>query len=390
MNMKVTVISHEFPPLGTGASNALSHILPRLAGLGWDVNLITAHFGDLPTEEISSGVSIHRVACGRKSIISPSAKELVGFLWQAQRPAYQLVDSQRPDVILAFFTIPAGHIARLVSCRFHIPYVVSLRGSDVPGHNKQRFGGLLEYTRPWVRHIWRNAAAVVAPSSWLRDGALQTAPQQPIEIIPNGIDLEQVGPMNQHTTSHREPLKVIFVGQLIPLKGVDLLLRAVARLPHVRLAVVGDGPERPMLEQLSQELSIDHRTQWHGRLEKHQVFEQLRAADVLLQPTEAEGMSNTVLEALAVGIPVVTTVAGAADLIDHAVEGFVIERSVEAIHQALVRLEDASLRHTMGNAARRRAEQMSWESTAWQWNELLRSITDATHPKTIHLEAIKA
>ena len=376
--MRVLVVCHEYPPLGTGAANALANLLPRMAELGNDVTLLTSAFRDLPLREVDRGVSLERVACGRKSQLSPSASELLQFLWVARRHAPRMCHTFSPDVILSFFSIPGGEVARHAAKKTGIPYVVALRGSDVPGYDRKRFGGLLSLTRPWVRSIWRAADEVVPNSAWLRDLAETTSPTTQFCVIPNGVDSERFrGPTER---DHARALRVLVVGQLIRRKGVDLILKAIETIAPVELHVVGDGPERDSLQRLALQLQVDSRTTWYGHLSQSELITRYRNSDVFAMATEAEGMSNSVLEAMAAGLPVVTTHAGAADVIEDGVDGMIVDREARAFGDAFRRLLSPNLRGKLGLGARRRAEKQTWDAVTQQWLALLKqSASNRTH-----------
>jgi glycosyltransferase involved in cell wall biosynthesis len=110
--------------------------------------------------------------------------------------------------------------------------------------------------------------------------------------------------------------RFVFVGQLIPRKGVDLLLRALAQVASAELAVIGDGPERPALEKLALESGIANRVFWLGKMNAAQVQARIHDADALILPSREDGWGAVVNEALMAGTPVIcSTACGAADLI---------------------------------------------------------------------------
>ncbi len=110
--------------------------------------------------------------------------------------------------------------------------------------------------------------------------------------------------------------RFVFVGQLIPRKGVDLLLRALAQVASAELSVVGDGPERPGLEKLALECGIADRVFWHGSLDAAQAQARIHDADAFILPSREDGWGAVVNEALMAGTPAIcSTACGAADLI---------------------------------------------------------------------------
>jgi glycosyltransferase involved in cell wall biosynthesis len=116
---------------------------------------------------------------------------------------------------------------------------------------------------------------------------------------------------------------VLFVGRLLKVKGVELLLEAMRYAEGARLVIIGDGPQREELERAARGLPVE----FTGILPYEEVRRRMSQAAVLVQPSLAEGMPNTVLEAMAHGVPVVATaVAGLRDLMKDGENGFLIER----------------------------------------------------------------
>jgi glycosyltransferase involved in cell wall biosynthesis len=112
--------------------------------------------------------------------------------------------------------------------------------------------------------------------------------------------------------------RFLFVGQLIPRKGVDLLLRALVRVPHCELAVIGDGPEMECLQKLARECGAEDRVSWLGKMNATRVQGHILDADMLVLPSREDGWGAVVNESLMAGTPVIcSTACGAADLIQH-------------------------------------------------------------------------
>jgi glycosyltransferase involved in cell wall biosynthesis len=157
---------------------------------------------------------------------------------------------------------------------------------------------------------------------------------------------------------------VVGLGRLVPIKGFDLLVRAlpavVAELPAARVVLVGDGAERPRLDALARSLGVTARLEMTGGL--FEVTTHLAAADVLAVPSRNEGMGRVIVEAMALGIPVVATaVGGIPDVVTDGESGRLVPaEDVEALAAALVELgRDEALRGKLGEAAQARAESFS-------------------------------
>jgi sugar transferase (PEP-CTERM/EpsH1 system associated) len=148
------------------------------------------------------------------------------------------------------------------------------------------------------------------------------------------------------------------ISRLDPVKGVDFLIRALAQVNGATLVVVGDGPERAALEALAGDLGVADRIHWAGH--RRDVPYLLPAFDLLVQPSLHEGLPNTVLEAMACGLPVVATaVGGTPEVIVDGLTGLLVPpRDADALAQAMVTLlSNADLRRTMGRAGRERVAQ---------------------------------
>jgi glycosyltransferase involved in cell wall biosynthesis len=157
---------------------------------------------------------------------------------------------------------------------------------------------------------------------------------------------------------------VVGLGRLVPIKGFDLLVRAlpavVTQLPAARLVLVGDGAERPRLDALARSLGVTARLEMTGEL--FDVTTHLAAADVLAVPSRNEGMGRVIVEAMALGIPVVATaVGGIPDVVTDGESGRLVPpEDAEALAAALVELgRDEALRDKLGEAAQARAESFS-------------------------------
>ena len=160
---------------------------------------------------------------------------------------------------------------------------------------------------------------------------------------------------------------VLFVGNLVHVKGVDRLLRAIANVPEARLVVIGDGKQRRSLQDLARSLGIGNRVSWLGRLPQDEVADRMRRADCLCLPSRSEGMPNVVLEALACGTPVVATAVGEVPhIVQNGVNGYVVPTGDdETVSAELVRALDTCLRRSWSpQGISDTVRQYSWEEAA--------------------------
>jgi glycosyltransferase involved in cell wall biosynthesis len=184
--------------------------------------------------------------------------------------------------------------------------------------------------------------------------------------IPNGIDTSYYAPDLEERRRVRERLGftdadmvVGFSGRLDPVKNFDLLLQifslCVHEHPNIRLLLVGDGPERPRLEAWCQTHGIQRSVVFTGQQEN--VLPSLRAMDVFLLTSLREQMPMTILEAMAVGVPVIATNVGEIPhMIDDGIDGFVhhLDTPIKVFGQSLSFLLSPTCRKRMGTSARQK------------------------------------
>lgn len=373
ISMKILILNSEYPPIGGGAGNASANIARRLAGSGNEVMLLTSQFGDLPHDELRSGVHILRVPALRQRMDRSTALEQVSFIFSASFRALNLVREFQPNVTLAFFGLPSGAVAWLLKKIFGVPYVVSLRGGDVPGFRPYDFRLLHKAAAPFLRLIWHDASAVVANSKGLQDLAVAFNPKVQIPIIPNGVDLEQYCAPDRAWSSPR----LLSVGRVVHQKGLDLGVRALAGLKDLEWAwyIAGDGPQKSVLSAMVDSYNLQDRVHFLGWRTAEQLREQYALANLFLFPSRHEGMPNAVLEAMASGLPVVATrIAGSEELVLDGVTGRLVPaEDVDALRESLRQLLlQREAWESMGHASRQRVEQsFSWERVAEQYQSIL-------------------
>lgn len=197
------------------------------------------------------------------------------------------------------FAAPAVWIASLRG----VPVVVNYRGGEA--------GPFLERAGALVRHTMRRAAILALPSGFLLEVFARHGMRG--QVVPNIIDLAHFRPPDTPRQCGTSP-HLIVARNLEALYGNDIALRTfaliAARHPGARLSIAGTGPEAAALQALARELGIADRVTFTGRLDRDQMAALYRDADIMLNPSRADNMPNSVLEALASGLPVVSTDVG--------------------------------------------------------------------------------
>jgi len=189
-----------------------------------------------------------------------------------------------------------------------------------------------------------------------------------LEIIPAVVDLERFRPgldsSGPRTTLHLEGRRVVvFTGRLVAHKGVDVLLQALRELPlDVHLVVVGRGPRLPDLRALARRLGIQDRVHFCPAVRDHELAQYVAAGDVFAFPSQnrLEGFGLAVAEAMACGLPVVTSdMPGVREVIDDGVQGLLVEPLLadDLAEKLRAVLDDPKRARAMGEAGRRRVEE---------------------------------
>jgi glycosyltransferase involved in cell wall biosynthesis len=222
----------------------------------------------------------------------------------------------------------------------------------------------------------RKAGGMLAVSAGLKaDMAAMGMPEEKIRVHYTGVDLERFRPA--HRNSARQALGVagpliVTPGNLVPLKGQRLVIEALAALPDVTLLIAGEGPERPALEALIAARGLAPRARLLGSVPPEAMPELLAAADLMLLPSEREGLANVWIEALASGTPIlIADVGGAREVVDRPEAGRLVARDSGSIAAAAREILASPPDRA---AVRRSAERFSWERNGAELHEHLAAL----------------
>jgi teichuronic acid biosynthesis glycosyltransferase TuaC len=268
----------------------------------------------------------------------------------------ELQRSQPIDLIHAHAPLPCGHAAMLLSEELEVPYVVSVHGLDA--FSSQQAGG-----RPglWCRRIsqrvYQSSQRVICISEPVREQVLQgTGRGCRTSVVYNGVDPEL---FSRGTEESSDEARILSVGNLIPIKGHDLLIRVTGGLASefqaLSLDIVGQGPERPRLEALAGELGVRERVHFLGHLSRREVAAAMQRCTIFALPSSYEGLGCVYLEAMSSGKAVIGCRGqGIAEVIRHGSNGFLVGPGNEwELTLALsMLLRDENLRRNLGRAAR--------------------------------------
>lgn len=376
--MRVLFLNYEFPPIGGGGANATKYLLREFSSIAnLEIDLVTSSWDKPGVEDFSSRIRLHKLEVHKKRLHFWTHREIIEYLFKGFFYSKSLVRKIKPHICHAFFGFPSGLIALWL--RDGLPYIVSLRGSDVPGFNN-RFSAEYVFLAPLFKRIWNCSHRVIANSEGLKYLALKTTPEQHIQIIFNGIDTDEFKPPQEKLNEYPDHINLIAVSRLIERKGIDYLIKALPEIlkkdKRVRLTIIGEGNLEDDLKLLAKRLDISDKVSFVGFQDHNLMPEHYNNAHLFVLPSKNEGMSNTILEAMACGLPIITTnTGGTSELIKE--NGFIVPmEDVSAISSAVLEaLADKKLMEIMRKRSRNIALEFSWKKQALKYFNIYKEVT---------------
>jgi glycosyltransferase involved in cell wall biosynthesis len=398
-NLRVYIVIGAFHPLIGGAETQALAQCQNLLERGCETTVLTLRYSRtwLRRDEIE-GIPVIRVAGalmdGREKLprlfqrlLFPLAVIAIGWILWRHRARYDIVH---------VYSLGLLALISALSCRFTgKPLIIGVRGSSVGkdttySDSASLIAGPLDPTTPWLRingrlrvggdleslermgkffvrctrKLLRSVGAVIIVlSSHMRD-YLDThnflLPD--VMLIPNGVNVRRFTPVHPDTNVAEQEQVVVCVSRLSYEKGIDVLLQAWylvhQQAPEAHLIIVGNGALREQLERMSQALGIETSVEFAGR--QIDIPAQLHRGMLSILPSRVEGMPNALLEAMACGLACVATrVSGSEDIIQHGVNGLLVEpEDYEGMATALLLLlRNTDLVRQFGHAARCTIEQ---------------------------------
>ncbi len=372
--MKILMLNSEYPPLGGGqgsANRSLYETFKKYPNL--QIDIITASIDKEHSENSSLG-EIHYLDVSKKNqnLHHQTAWNLLVYSFKALWLGIKLLRAKKYDLIVAWSGVPAGFLAFCLHYFFQKPFIILLRGADVPFHEKKWYW-LDKFLFSWLSpFLWKQADAVIANSEQLRKSAQKNSSKQEIVLIYNGINTQKFAPQTDIKNNFK-PFSIISTGRLSEIKGYHFLIEALENIENCELTLVGDGSWKEILKNLAREKNL--KVHFMGNLPHDMIAKTLPEAHLYVLSSLNEGMSNSLLEALACGLPVVATdVGGTKELIKE--NGIVVEKgSAQELRQAIefyVQNPEKISEH--GVKSREIALQFSWESVAEQFLTVFRKV----------------
>ncbi len=258
------------------------------------------------------------------------------------------------DVVLALDPFSVGFPALRAARRAKKPFVVKIVGDYAWEQGTQRFGvteTLDEFIHTkkvpfpvrvfrWVQvRVAQSATRIVVPSHYLQMVVRAWGvPESRIHVIYNAVPLEELGTVPKSVQSLPRPL-VVTAGRLVPWKHIEGVIDAVAAVPYMSLAIVGDGPERTTLAKRAAE-QLGARVVFTGALSHADLLATVKSASVLVLNSSYEGLSHVLVEAAMLGVPIIATNAGGNnEVVEEGVNGILVpvgntDKLVQALRES--------------------------------------------------------
>ncbi|HEU5359327.1 MAG TPA: glycosyltransferase [Gemmatimonadales bacterium] len=365
--MRILFVSHTYLRwMGDRAGAQVWRLAVAAQEAGHTVLVVAPHAPGAAIDEVLGGVEVRRFRYApdtlerigyqgavQKSAGSPIALALMPwYLARFRRAVRQCVRGFHPDVIHAHWWIPAA----IAAVGQGVPFVVTGHGSDV------RLLGRSVALRALAHQVLRRAAAVTAISGIMAEDICRWARIPVVQVTPSAVDETRFHPMPQAPV---DPPRILFAGNWIRAKGVDLILEAFAQIRRrgisARLRLVGDGPGQAEFRALADRLGVAPDVEWAGTRAHEEMPGEFAAAAVVVMASRGprgEGLPITLVEAMMSGCAVVATPAGGIPEIVIDGDTGLIARDGDASHLAdqIARLLlDPALRDRLASAGRARA-----------------------------------
>lgn len=353
--MRVAIITESFSPDVNGVANSVARVADHLLTRGHEPLVIAPKPAPGAGRDADRAYPVLRLG----SLPMPGYGN-VRLTWPTRRVRAALAE-HRPDVVHLASPFVLGAWGAKAAADLGVP-VVAIYQTDVPGYAAAyRVGTAEALAWRWIRHVHSRAALTLAPSS-------VTAAQLVAQGVPNvgrwgrGVDADLFHPSRRDEALRAElapggELLVGYVGRLAREKRVELLAQA-ARLPGVRIVVVGDGPTRDAVRRAVPQAAF------LGARRGEELARLYASLDVFVHTGPHETFCQTVQEAQASGVPVVAPAAGGPlDLVTHGVDGLLVPPDdAAAVAGAVTALREPATRHAYGIAARAAVAARTWSA----------------------------
>ena len=383
--MKIAYISDVlFPFTKGGSERRVWEVSKRLARKN-DVHILTVDWNEDSLNDrnvIIDGVKIHYLIKlnnlynnGKRSFINSILFSISVFA-KLLHERYDIIHCNQSPILHIF-------PSKIISYYRKIPLVITWH--EVWGDYWYEYlGNRMGLIGKFIEHIILNIPDIIITVSSSTKKSISLLNKRPDKIYTlfNGINLNEIN----NSEPNKYKYDVVYLGRLVKTKNVDVLLKSLELLsntiPHLKCAIIGDGPERENLEKLTKKLDIENIVKFHGFLKNdYEVYRKLKSSKVFISCSTLEGFGIVFIEAMACRLPVIGINHknnAATELIKDGKNGFLVELSPKIISNKLkILLKDYNLRREMGKNALNLSKNYDWEKIINEINMIYQNIRRA-------------
>lgn len=308
--MKILMFNYEYPPLGGGGGVFNKQLAEELVKGGNSVTVITSNFSSNKPIEMINGVEVLRVPVFMRSDQNAASHvSMLSYCPASLRCGFKVLHERSYDLIHTLFAIPSAPSAVLLAKYFHKPHLLSILGGDIYDPTKKLSPHKTPILHYVVKKMIDKSDRIVALSSDIKKRAIvHYQASSDMDLIHLGIPR----PIHKPTTKEdfgftsRDTI-LVTVGRLVPRKGLPDLIKSIKHLnnPHIKLAIIGDGPEKEHLANLSNSSGLRDQIIFFGYVDNETKFRLLSISDVYVSTSKHEGFGIVFLEAMTAGLPIV-------------------------------------------------------------------------------------
>jgi len=377
---RILILTGVFPPDIGGPATQLDALIKELIKNGYQVRVLT--FGS--SDNVVYPYSVKRVSNHWPGFLKSFVYLKKGF-WYALRA----------DILYSQDLYTAGLTGLIIKKILRKPLVTrfvgdsawetaSARGwtnDDILTFQEKKYSWSIEWRKKIRKKILVNSDKIVVVSYFLQNLAQKIGlAKEKIKVIYNSVDFLEIKEESIDEYDYKGKV-ILTIARLIPWKGIDMLIEIMPKLikkyGQINLVIIGKGQELNNLQNLAQSLDLENSVFFPGKLDRQQTIEHLKTADLFVLNTNYEGMSHCLLEAMKVGLPIITTKAGGnPETIKDGQTGLLVdyknkEQWLEAI--SLV-LDNPDLAKKLANRAKEDLKRFSWHKLVQETIKVFRSL----------------
>ncbi|MEM3442871.1 MAG: glycosyltransferase [Candidatus Bathyarchaeia archaeon] len=311
--MNICMVSDLFDTPFGGVSRVIKRISEKLIAKGHAITIITSHYKNKTKIERKDGLAIYRLP----SFGIPKSEGEYTLAFPHFKKVYEILRKENIEIVHCHTPSPLALSCVLAAKKLKIPKIgthhllaetFSLNALLGTKNFENFFYGIVNF-------FYNQLELVIGPSHYAVNVLKEHGLKVKSEVVSNGIDLTSFSPKGGYDDFFREfnlddeSWKILFVGRLMKEKGLDILFKAYKivgeAMPNTRLILVGKGYLQKYLEKLAEELGINERVLFTGFVSDEMLKQAYLASDIFVLPSRAETQSLVLLEASAMGLPLI-------------------------------------------------------------------------------------